>query len=266
MNPFVRQAANRLFEIAVGLAAGCLALRIARLVESCIPWALVRFGGAAAMRGSFGEGIALPPDSPWAFHALHAFGEALLPAAAVVSATWLVPRLPRAAAPAAAFAAFWFAASATRELAIYARFGRGSVQTLVNAAGTALGRLRSAAPGWRCPARRRSPLFAAPRRSRRAALPADGVPHALRNPLSRFARGARRRPFAPAARHRAFAAYSGSGRRIGGLEVETAGCRGRQNRLRRSGRSRRCRVLRAGHARSDRCSAGGRPLGRSEVR
>ena len=144
MNPFVRQAANRLFEIAVGLAAGCLALRIARLVESCIPWALVRFGGAAAMRGSFGEGIALPPDSPWAFHALHAFGEALLPAAAVVSATWLVPRLPRAAAPAAAFAAFWFAASAARELAVYARFGRGSVQTLVNAAGLPWG--DSAAP------------------------------------------------------------------------------------------------------------------------
>ena len=144
MNPFVRQAANRLFEIAVGLAAGCLALRIARLVESCIPWALVRFGGAAAMRGSFGEGIALPPDSPWAFHALHAFGEALLPAAAVVSATWLVPRLPRTAAPAAAFAAFWFAASAARELAIYARFGRGSVQTLVNAAGLPWG--DSAAP------------------------------------------------------------------------------------------------------------------------
>ncbi len=91
------------------------------------------------MRGSFGGGIALPPDSPWVFHALQAFGEVLFPAAAVVLATWLVPLLPRPATPTAAFSAFWFALSIFRELAVYARLGRGSMQTLINAAGLPLG-------------------------------------------------------------------------------------------------------------------------------
>ncbi len=139
MNPLVQQAANRLFEAVIGLAAGCLGLRIVRFVESCLPWALVRMGGAEVMQGGFGGGIALPTDAPWAFHALQAFGETLLPAAAVVLAAWLVPLLPRAAAPAAAFAAFWFAASGMREIAVYARLGRGSMQTLASAAGLPFG-------------------------------------------------------------------------------------------------------------------------------
>lgn len=135
MNPLAKQAANRFWEIAVGLAAGCLGLRIARLAESFMPWALVRFAGAEVMRGSFGEGIALAPDAPRMLHALQAFWGSLFPSAAVVAAVWLVPRLPRAAAPTAAFAAFWFAASLIGELAVYARFGRGSMRTLANTAG-----------------------------------------------------------------------------------------------------------------------------------
>lgn len=139
MKPLVEQSANRVFEIAVGLAAGCLALRIARLAESVMPWALVRFAGAEVMRGSFGEGIALAPDAPWALYALQAFWGTLFPAAAAVAAAWAAPRLPRAVAPVAAFAAFWFSASLISGLAAYARFGRGPVQTLANAAGLPLG-------------------------------------------------------------------------------------------------------------------------------
>lgn len=86
MRPLVEQAATRFFEIAVGLAAGCVALRIARLAESVMTWALVRFAGAEVMRGSFGEGIALAPDAPWALYALQAFWGTLFPAAAAVAA------------------------------------------------------------------------------------------------------------------------------------------------------------------------------------
>ena len=139
MNSVAKQTADRLFEIAIGLAAGCLALRVVRLLESSIPWALVRFAGADVMGGRFGAGVILPPDAPWLTHAIQLLGGTFLATTVVVTVAWLAPRLPKAVALVSAFLGFWFAASMFSTLALFARVGRGPVQSTLNAVGIPLG-------------------------------------------------------------------------------------------------------------------------------
>ena len=139
MNSVAKQTAARLFEIVIGLAAGCLALRLVRLLESFIPWALVRFAGADVMGGRFGAGVILPPDAPWLTHAMQLLGGTILAGTVVVTVAWLAPRLPKALALVGAFFGFWFAASLFSTLTVFARVGRGPVQSALNAVGLPLG-------------------------------------------------------------------------------------------------------------------------------
>ncbi len=139
MNAVAKQTSDRLFEMVIGLAAGCLALRLVRLLESIIRWALVRFAGSDVMGGRFGAGVILPPDAPWLTHAMQLLGGTILAAAVVVAVAPLASRLPKALALACAFTAFWFASSLFSALTLFARLGRGSMQTAVNAIGLPMG-------------------------------------------------------------------------------------------------------------------------------
>lgn len=139
MNSVAKQTADRLIEIVIGLAAGCLAIRFVRLLESFIPWTLVRFAGADVMGGRFGVGVILPPDAPWLTHAIQLLGGTLLATTVVITVAWLAPRLPKALAIVGAFLGFWFAASMFSTLAVFARVGRGPWQSALNAVGLPLG-------------------------------------------------------------------------------------------------------------------------------
>ncbi len=128
-------AKHRAADFVLG-GAGCLiGIWLAQLPSALCTWALRHASGAELAEGRFRTVVALPPDSPWAMHALQEFGPLTLFVGAFLAAVWLAWRLSEAASLAVTCVAFWLALPICTELVRYGWSPQGTLELLAQTIG-----------------------------------------------------------------------------------------------------------------------------------